>query len=157
MSAAKRMKPVSPRTLKLLGSVLFVTVLVSIYPFQSTVVPLWELRVVDRLGAPVPGINVTQHWQHNLLESVGHEELQRTDREGRVTFPPRRIRAAVFTRIRLAAFKLWRDGRQARLNPYSSVVVWGSRDTQTNVAIYEGEGIPPREVVVSRSANFVEQ
>ena len=156
MNAAERMKHVSPRTLKLLASVLFVLMLVLIYPFQSTVVPLWDLRVVDREGAPVTGINVTQHWQHNLLESVGHEELQRTDQEGRVTFPPRRIRAAIFTRIRLAASKLWREGRQARMNPYSSVVVWGSKDTQTNVAIYEGEGIPPGEVVVSRLANPVE-
>lgn len=137
-------------TRKVLAGSLFIPLLVLIYPFQTTVVPVWSLHVVDDQGANVSGINVTQHWQHNLLESIGHEELQKTNDEGRVIFPQRTIRASLFSRARFAAMKLWREGNQAKLNRYASIVVWGSKENETNVAVYDGEGIPPPQVVTSR-------
>ena len=44
------------------------------YPFQTTIVPEWSLKVVDEEGAVVRDVNVTEHWQHFLLESSSHEE-----------------------------------------------------------------------------------
>jgi hypothetical protein len=51
----------------LLGLILF-------YPFQTTIVPEWSLKVVDEEGLPVRDVNVTEHWQHFLLESASHED-----------------------------------------------------------------------------------
>lgn len=124
--------------------------MVTLFPFQTIVVPVWSLQVVDDQGAQVSGINVTQHWQHNLLEPVGHEELQKTNDEGQVIFPQRTIRASLFSRFRAAAMKFLREGSQAKFNKYASVVVWGSKENQTSVAVYEGQGVPPSQVVAAR-------
>jgi hypothetical protein len=150
MDAVQRIKQLTPRMLKIVVGALLILLLLVIYPFQTTVVPVWSLHVVDDQRAHVSGINVTQHWQHNLLESVGHEELQRTNAEGQVVFPRRTIRASLFSRARSAAMKLFKDGSQAKFNTYASVVVWGSNENQTNVAVYEGEGTPPPQVVAAR-------
>jgi len=150
MEAIQRIKQLTPRTRKILVGALLILLLLVIYPFQTTVVPVWSLHVVDDLAAEVSGINVTQHWQHNLLESVGHEELQTTNAGGRVVFPERTIRASLFSRARFAAMKFLREGSQAKFSTYASVVVWGSKENQTNVAVYEGEGVPPAQVVAPR-------
>lgn len=136
--------------LKVVAGAVLSLLLICIYPFQTTVVPGWSLQVIDDQGAHVPGINVTQHWQHNLLESVGHEEIQRTNAEGEVVFPPRTIRASLFSRARALFRKLITEGSDGKFNKYSSVVVWGSKENQTNVAVYEGEGEPPAQVVAAR-------
>jgi hypothetical protein len=155
LKAIQTLKQLSPAARKALAGALCGLLLVLIYPFQTTVVPIWNLRVVDDAGAPVVGINVTQHWQHNLLESIGHEELQRTDEDGQVVFPARTIRASLVSRIRLRAMKLWREGSAAKFNRYASVVVWGSKGNETNVAVYDGDGTPPPQVIAKtiRSIN----
>jgi hypothetical protein len=129
---------------------MLLVVLILVYPFQSTVVPLWELQVVDDTGASVSGIKVTQHWQHNSLEVLGHEELKLTNSNGTVVFAPRTIRASVVTRSFAPLMKFLREGRRAKLGPYASVVVWGSKANETNVAIYEDGESPPSRIVVGR-------
>jgi hypothetical protein len=52
------------------------------YPFKTTTVPQWDLRVLDDAGAPVREINVTEHWQHYPLESSEHTEAQTTNGDG---------------------------------------------------------------------------
>jgi hypothetical protein len=44
-------------------------------------------------------IKVTEHWQHYLVESEGHEEVRQTDESGRVDFPERSVRASVASRM----------------------------------------------------------
>src|SRR2546425_4066631 len=71
-----------------------------LYPFKTRIVPRWRLNVVDEarvLG--VPDIRVTEHWQHYLLESEGHEEMQKTNQNGLVDFPARTIRASLASRV----------------------------------------------------------
>src|SRR4030095_5959084 len=80
------------RIVVLATSVVFL-VIVS-YPFETTIVPQWNLQVVDEAGAPVREINVTEHWQHYVLESGGHEEAQTTNQDGLVSFGARSIRAS---------------------------------------------------------------
>jgi hypothetical protein len=99
--------------------------------------------VIDDQGGSVAGINVTEHWQHNLLESTGHEELQRSGSDGSLAFPPRTIRASLITRSIATIRKFFKRGAEARREPYGSVVVWGSKDHETNVALYkEDEPLP---------------
>ncbi|HEV7474528.1 MAG TPA: hypothetical protein VGN90_10800 [Pyrinomonadaceae bacterium] len=125
--------------------VLLLTVL--FFPFQTTTVPAWKVRVVDDAGAPVREIKVTEHWQHYVLESVGHEELQTTNDDGLASFGVRTIRAGLarrlFARVATLDFK-------ARTEPYGALVVWGSKAHATTVAVYQGEEVPPAEVRVQR-------
>lgn len=120
-----------------------------LYPFETTLVPQWNLRIVDDSGAPVREINVTEHWQNYLLESEGHEEAKATNQDGFVSFRARNIRASVANRVFAWINKL---GSQNRGRPvrYGSVVVWGSKNYETTVAVYSGEGLPQAEVCAQR-------
>ncbi len=150
MHLVQRLKELPIRTRKILAGALLCLVALLIYPFQTTVVPMWNLRVVDEQGATVPGINVTQHWQHNSLEPDGHEELQKTNGEGQVVFPDRTIRASLVSRTVAPALKLLREGTGAKLGAYASVVAWGSKANETNVSIYTDGAAPPAQIVVVR-------
>jgi len=130
------------------ASLLFIFVL--FFPFQSRIVPQWRLHVVDETGAQVPGINVTEHWQHYLLESEGHEELLKTDERGWVNFPARTIRAGLAARAIDALANFAPQGDKARFDPYASIVVWGSRDYETAVATYQQGTMPQGDIVIHR-------
>ena len=121
-----------------------------LYPFQTTTVPQWNLRVVDDAGAPLREINITEHWQQYLLEPSGHEEAQTTDQDGRVSFGVRSIRASPAHRLlaRLSIFA--RQGSHGRIDPYGAVVVWGSKAHETTVAVYREDEMPPSEIRVHR-------
>jgi hypothetical protein len=129
---------------------LAVVLIIFLYPFETTTVPQWHLRVVDDAGTPVREINVTEHWQNYLLETSGHEEAQTTDQDGLVTFGERSIRASIARRLfaRISQFGNYNNrGRPIR---YGAVVVWGSKSYETTVAVYPGEGTPQPEVRVQR-------
>ena len=140
-----------PRPFKIALILLLVLILsVLLFPWQTTVVPTWELVVVDDSGQAVAGINVTQHWQHYLLETDGHEERQITNDSGQVSFRDRKIRASLLRRILVRLRKTGKSGVAGRTDPYASIVVWGSRDHQVQTAVYAQQGSPPDEVIVTR-------
>ena len=70
-----------------------------LYPFETTVVPEWKVRVVDESGNSMIGMAVKEGWEHSSIESHRHEQDLTTDNEGRVTFPRRTIRANLLWRI----------------------------------------------------------
>lgn len=115
-----------------------------------TIVPRWRLRVIDDAGTFVRDIKVTEHWQHYLVESEGHEELRQTDESGRVDFPERIVRASIASRLlgKLSRFKSM--GTPAKSGPYASIVVWGSRDYETVVAVYQPDAPQQSELIVHR-------
>jgi hypothetical protein len=119
------------------------------YPFKTTTVPQWNLRVVDDAGAPVREIKVTEHWQHYPLESSEHTEAQTTNRDGLVSFGLRSIRASVARRL-LARINISTQGKRGRTDPYGAIVVWGSKSHATTVAVYEGKEMPQQEIRVQR-------
>ena len=122
-----------------------------LYPFKTTIVPRWRLNVVDEtrvLG--VPDIRVTEHWQHYLLESEGHEEMQKTNQNGLVDFSERTIRTSLASRVMRTIFNFARQGANAKSGPYASIVVWGSSDYETTVAVYQPETPTQTEIVVHR-------
>ena len=116
--------------------ILLLLVLTLVYPFQITIVPAWDLRIVDETRAPVGAINVTEHWRHYLFESYGQEDLRRTTADGRVSFPARTMRASLLSRAWARIKTIAGDGRHARRDAAASVVVWGSKDYETAVEVY---------------------
>lgn len=150
MSVFDRFYRISARARTVCLSIAMLTLILFAYPFQSETTPEWNLRVLDNTGRNVSGINVTQHWQHYLLEGEGHEDLQKTDWEGRATFSQRTIRASLVRRTVAVIGKILSEGRGARLGPRASVVIWGSRDHETTVATYQPDEPPAAEVVVHR-------
>jgi hypothetical protein len=131
----------------ILGAVLVVLLLL-FYPFQTTIVPEWSLKVVDEEGAPVREVNVTEHWQHFLLESASHEEMRPVQENGAVSFPERTIRASLLRRGIATIDRFKTDGWRARRSPAASVVVWGNKDYATTVAVYIPSELPPSHVMV---------
>jgi len=124
--------------------------LVLIYPFQTTIVPSWRFLVVDDYGSPVRAMNVTEHWRHYLLESEGHEEITRTEDDGHVNFPARTIRASLLRRMIARINKAASSSGQARTDASGSVVLWGSKEYETTVAIYNEPNPPQSEISVRR-------
>lgn len=129
---------------------LAVVLIIFLYPFETTTVPRWNLRVVDDAGAPVREINVTEHWQNYLLETDGHEEVQTTNQAGLVSFGERSIRASVASRLFARISKFGKYNNRGRPICYGAVVVWGSKSYETTVAVYPGEGPAQAEVRVQR-------
>ena len=136
------------RLRKALAALMFLLAVLLLFPFKTIIVPTWTLRVVDESGTAVRGIKITEHWQHYLLESSGHEEVRQVGDDGRASFPERAIRGSLVRRFLATLFRLTKSGAQAKREPYASVVVWGSHFHETAVAVYK-EGQPtPAEVVV---------
>jgi hypothetical protein len=76
-------------------------IILLIYPFQSTVVPAWQLKVVDLTGSACSAMQVNEGWGHYSLElqpTTGGEYLF-TDQSGYVSFPERRTRASLIRRM----------------------------------------------------------
>ena len=138
---------IGPRLRKALATLSLLFLFLLLFPFKTVIVPTWDLKVIDQSGAPVPGINVTEHWQHYLLEGSGNEELRKAGPDGRASFPERTIRASLLRRFLGTLGRLPKSGMEAKRDPYASVVVWGSKSHGTAVAVYNPESSPPSEVV----------
>ena len=121
-----------------------------LYPFETTTVPQWNLRIIDDARVPVREINVTEHWQNYLLETGGHEEAKTTNQDGLVSFDERSIRASLARRLFLRISKFGNYNNRGRPIRYGAVVVWGNKSYETTVAVYSGEGTPQPEVRVLR-------
>ena len=122
-----------------------------IYPFQQTIIPAWQLRIIDNHGSPVSEINITEHWQHWLFEKHAHDDLRKPGPDGRVNFPERTMRTSLLNRMVTRVQRRATEGRYAKVEPAASVVVWGSKNYQTTVAVYRIGELPPSEIVVQAS------
>ena len=72
---------------------------VMLYPFETTVVPEWKVRIVDEASTPLRNTGIREVWQHYSIESEDHEQDLLTDNDGYVTFPKRTIRAGLAVRM----------------------------------------------------------
>jgi len=72
-----------------------------LYPFETTVVPTWKLRVIDEQGIPYEGLRVDEDWKHYSLEleEGTNGEERWTDQNGVVQFPRRTIRIGIPGRL----------------------------------------------------------
>lgn len=73
-------------------------VVLLVYPFDSTVVPEWQIRIVDEASKPIRDVVVREQWRNHSVEFHGHYEDRKTDSEGYVFFPRRTVRAPLIVR-----------------------------------------------------------
>lgn len=125
-----------PRPKRLAIAILVLLLLTLVYPFPITIVPAWDLKIVDETRAPVAAINVTEHWRHYLFESYGQEDVRQTAADGRVSFPARTMRASLLGRAWARIKRIAGHGGHARRDAAASVVVWGSKEHETAVEVY---------------------
>lgn len=73
----------------------------AIYPYESTVIPAWRVKVIDTNGVACENMPVTETWGHYSLFLTGDFQFADdvTDREGFVEFPERRVWAIGIRRL----------------------------------------------------------
>jgi hypothetical protein len=64
-----------------------------LYPFESRVVPMWSVQVVDESDRPVSGVDVQQEWGQFGPEKMIWADQRVTGLDGRVVFPERVVPA----------------------------------------------------------------
>ena len=115
-----------------------------LYPFETTIVPQWRARVVDKAGTPLGGITVTEDWGHASLESCCHEAEATTDQAGYVTFPVRTIRASLLARAIGPIRNVLKTGVHAGFGPSADLTVPG------DIANYSPGKPLPEQMVFGR-------
>lgn len=135
----------APERKKILLALSLVLVVLVIYPFESTVVPQWKIRLVDESGNSVVGVGVNEGWRHYSVEIRRHEESLITDDEGYVTFPRRTVRAGVLIRAV--------GGMITALNPHGSSGPHAFADVMgsySGTADYSPDKPLPTTIIVGR-------
>ena len=133
------------KRIALLGALLFTVGLV--VPSESVTVPAWRYRVVNDSGAPVADAFTRQHWQDYSLEAAGHEQDSRSDADGWVSFPERRMRAATWRRLFGPARNAVLQGVHASYGPHSFVLAM--HEGYEGWLDYDPGKAPPQKLVLS--------
>ena len=116
---------------------------VLLYPFESTVVPVWRFTLVDESGNPLPNTKVRQVWHHSLSGSLAEDVV--SDGFGDVELPERAVRGSLLRRaISLVAI---RASEGERNGAYSEIKIIG-QSAMTD-GLYIGEEEPQKHVRVT--------
>jgi hypothetical protein len=124
--------------------------LVLLYPFESTVVPEWTVRVVDQRGNPVRGKFVRESWAHYSLEldPTRYGTDRWSDDNGYVSFPKGTIRASLARRaifpVLTSVYSLAHGSRGIRVD----VTVWYGAENMPKSLTYEPGNLLPDQIVV---------
>lgn len=113
------------------------------YPFETTVVPEWKIRVVDESGNPVKGVSVNEGWRHYSIEIHRQEQSLVADDEGYVTFPRRTVRAAFL--VRAVGSMIAALNPHGRTGPHAFIDVQGPYSGTTDYS--PGKPIPTTIIV----------
>ncbi|HEY5884686.1 MAG TPA: hypothetical protein VIT88_08370 [Pyrinomonadaceae bacterium] len=119
-----------------------------LYPFQTTVVPAWTIRVVCENGVPVAREFVRQGWAHYTLESDSHTEDGWTDEAGYVTFPERTIRAGLLKRGVYAVWAKAMTLAHGSYGPSAEIIAWDAQRMPHSVNYKPGEPLS-KEIMMS--------
>lgn len=125
--------------------------ILSLIPRESVVVPAWSVQIVGVDSRPVEGINVRQVWQDYTLESNSHEEMVVAPRDGRVSFPERRISVPRLMLVVGIIRNVLNSGVHSSFGPSSWLIIWGKDDLEGNVSYVPGLPLPDRVTVQKRS------
>jgi hypothetical protein len=130
--------------------------LVMLYPFKTTVVPAWRLRVVDEKDSPYGGKQVRQAWKHYSIEINGTDNLDDrwTDTDGYVTFPERSIRASILRRIVFTSFSAVMTLAHGSMGIHARVAATGPKG-YTSVEYIQGTPPPKRLVLPSEESEIL--
>ena len=115
------------------------------YPFETTVVPEWKVRVVDERMKPLSNLVVREQWRNHSVEFHGHIDDRKTDSDGSVFFPRRTVRASLIFRI--AGWTVSHLNVHGESGPKASTLVLGSYLTSSN-SDYSPEKPLPEVIIV---------
>ena len=118
------------------------------FPFKTTVVPEWKIRVVDESGEPFTDARVFQSWYHYSYD-VSDGEERYVDQNGYVTFPERTFRAPLLYRVLRSALAqlLTLAHGSTGIHAY----VWAVTPERTSAFFYYKPGEPlPKTIVLRR-------
>jgi hypothetical protein len=129
------------------GVILLAALLIST---ESLVVPTWSVEVIDINGKPIEGINVRQVWQDYSVELQSHEEVIVTGKNGKASFPERKVAASTLARILGPIGNVLNTGVHASFGPSSWLIVWGKDDLEGGEIYLVGKPLPERVTVKRR-------
>lgn len=130
-----------------LSVILVLVAVVAVYPFETTAVPEWRIRVVDETGNPFAGARVVQQWDHYSLGKGGGEEKWANE-DGQVVFPKRTVRSGLLYRVLRTSWaglmKLAHGSTGVR------ATVWATTPKVSSDSVEYQEGKPLPQVIVLR-------
>lgn len=99
-------------------------VVVLLIPFRTTIVPEWEIQVVDLNGEPVAKAPVKQEWSNSEILGTASQTLE-SDENGKVVFPTRYFFAPLLVRGLLKGLEYINNAAMphgSRIGVYSRVI-----------------------------------
>lgn len=141
------MRATKKRQWSIAGAVI-IGLMLSLYPFETTVVPTWKLRLVDQTGQPLGGNRIRESWCHYTLETNCHEEELKTDSLGYVEFPRRTIRTNLFSWVTNAARRI--INVHSSFGPSASVYYLGDYRLMSEEPWYKPGRPLESEIVIQR-------
>lgn len=93
---------------------------VLLYPERLTVVPAYQVKLVDQFGSPLANTGVSELWQQTSSQRQELLEQVMTNAQGEVQLPERTVRASLIRRMIGCFAYLGREGLAAACgNRYS--------------------------------------
>jgi hypothetical protein len=134
---------------KLIWTLILIVILASLlYPYETTVVPQWTVKVVDEAGSPLAKVAVTEYWWDASVESEDHHAESISDGKGYITFPRRTIRGSLIRRVVPLINRLNVHGGSG--GPHAFLIVAGDMNSTThNSDYFPGQSLP-EEIVLTR-------
>jgi hypothetical protein len=123
-----------------------IALILLLFPYKTTVVPEWRIRVIDETGNPFQGATVRQSWYHYSYDVGGIDDLT-ADEVGYVVFPARTFTAPLLYRVLRGGLAYLRSAH-GRLGIRSSV--WAYSTGVVSDFIDYTPGIPPTQEIVLR-------
>ena len=127
--------------------ILVLVALTVVYPFETTVVPEWKIRVVDETGSPFVGARVVQQWDHYSL-GIGGGEEKWADEAGYVVFPKRIARSSFLHRMLRTSWAAVTT--LAHGSTGIRATVWATTPRVSSDSVEYEEGKPLPQVIVLR-------
>ena len=118
------------------------------YPVETTVVPLWPLKVVDEQGMGVEGTLVREIWQHYSIETESHEQELISDTSGDVVFPARKIRSSILLRVLGPLRNFLQSGVHASFGPDAYAIAFSTQPQRHGMASYKPKAPLPERIVL---------
>jgi hypothetical protein len=90
------------------------------YSHSAAAIPEWRIQVIDEKGMPMVGVDVHQEWNNLEADGITSADARKTDTEGWVVLPTRRIRDSGALRIQ-DYFSARQKGRKSLLSTHAFV------------------------------------
>jgi hypothetical protein len=78
---------------------LMALVVLAVYPFETTIIEEWKLRVIDEQGKPATGVPISEYWDNDRIGVPQQSEMLVSDSAGYIIFPKRMVRISLSKRL----------------------------------------------------------